>query len=80
MLFRSTKDPLLVEDGKCGIISEGYLTINRNGVSTTKLFRRDKYAPVKRVTLEATQTEEEENPADSGGVFNNLQVQADSQP
>ncbi len=56
----TTKDPLLVKDGKCGIISEGYLTINRNGVSTTKLFRRDKYAPVKRVTLEATQTEEEE--------------------
>lgn len=47
-----TNDLSLVASGKDGVISEGYLTVTKNGVSTTKLFRRDKYAPVKRVELD----------------------------
>lgn len=54
-----TDDESLVKEGRDGTVSEGYLTVTRNGVSVTKLFRRDKYAPIKRVVL---QTAEEEEP------------------
>lgn len=53
-----TTDSSLVKQGRDGIISEGYLTVQRNGLTTTRLFRRDKYAPIKRVVLE-TLTQEE---------------------
>lgn len=52
-----TNDSSLIADGKDGVISEGYLTVTRNGVKTTKLFRHDKYAPVKRVELDAPEEE-----------------------
>ncbi|MDE7306099.1 MAG: VanW family protein, partial [Clostridia bacterium] len=56
-----TDDINMVKDGKDGIISEGYLTITRNGVQKRVLFRRDKYAPVKKTVLaeeEETSTEQ----------------------
>ena len=46
-----TDDTALVREGKDGIISEGYLTITRNGVKKKVLFRRDKYLPVKKTVL-----------------------------
>lgn len=48
----TTSDISLVKEGRDGTVSEGYITITRGAVKTTKLFRRDKYAPVKRVVLE----------------------------
>lgn len=47
----ATEDISLVKDGRDGILSEGYLTVTRGGLKKTVLFRRDKYAPVKRVVL-----------------------------
>ncbi|MBO5327967.1 MAG: VanW family protein [Clostridia bacterium] len=38
----------IVEE-KCGIESEGYLTVTKNGVSKTTLIRKDKYAAVRGV-------------------------------
>ena len=55
-----TSDSALVRDGKNGVISEGYLTINRGGETKTVLFRRDKYAPVKRIELEQSEEQVEE--------------------
>lgn len=49
-----TKDGSLVKEGRDGTVSEGYLTVTRNGYTKTTLFRRDKYAPIKRVVLEQT--------------------------
>lgn len=52
-----------VKEGRDGILSEGYLTITRNGISKQVLFRRDKYSPIKKITLEAAEeetTEQEE--------------------
>ncbi len=54
-----TTDSALVKEGKDGIISEGYLTVKRNGITTSRLLRRDKYAPVKRVVLDSSLQEEE---------------------
>lgn len=48
----TTTDAALVKEGRDGIASEGYLTVTRGNVKKTVLFRRDKYAPVKRVVLE----------------------------
>lgn len=45
----TTDDVSRVREGKDGIISEGYLTVIKDGVRVTKLYRRDKYAPVKRI-------------------------------
>lgn len=47
----TTSDSSLVKEGRDGTVSEGYLTVTRNGTVKTTLFRRDKYAPVKRVVL-----------------------------
>ena len=46
-----TDDVNLVKEGKDGIISEGYLTVTRNGVQKKVLFRKDKYSPVKKTVL-----------------------------
>lgn len=46
-----TSDPLKVKEGKDGIVSEGYLCVERDGVKRDVLIRRDKYAPIKGVTL-----------------------------
>lgn len=43
------EDESLAKAGKDGTESEGYLTVKRNGIKKTVLFRKDKYAPVKRV-------------------------------
>lgn len=56
-----TPDESAVREGRDGIVSEGYLTINRNGTSKTVLFRRDKYAPIKRVVLEIAETKKEDS-------------------
>ena len=57
-----TEDINLVKDGKDGIISEGYLTVTRGGIKNTVLFRKDSYAPIKRVILNAP----EEIPLEEG--------------
>ncbi|MDE7452971.1 MAG: VanW family protein [Clostridia bacterium] len=55
-----TEDGSLVKEGRDGTESAGYLTVMRKGVLIKKkVLRRDKYAPVKRVTL-ATNTVEDE--------------------
>lgn len=46
-----TDDEAMVKEGKEGILSEGYLIITRNGIKKNVLFRKDRYAPVKRVVL-----------------------------
>lgn len=56
----TTTDSNLIKEGRNGTVSEGYLTINKNGASKTILFRRDKYAPVKRVVLEKYEEEQTE--------------------
>ena len=55
-----TDDIALVRSGRDGTISEGYLTVTKNGKSREILLRRDKYAPQKKVTLKTEQTEETE--------------------
>lgn len=55
-----TDDIALVRDGKDGIISEGYLTVTKNGVTNIKLIRRDKYAPQKRIVLKREELPPEE--------------------
>lgn len=55
-----TDDSSRVRAGRDGTVSEGYLTVTRNGITSTKLFRRDKYAPVKRVTLQPTEEQGED--------------------
>ena len=44
-------DPALVREGREGIISEGYLVINRAGFIKRVKIRNDKYLPQKRVIL-----------------------------
>lgn len=44
-------DPVLVREGRDGIISEGYLVINRSGFVKRIKLRNDKYLPQKRVIL-----------------------------
>ena len=51
-----TDDIALVRSGRTGTISEGYLTVTKNGFSRVIFLRRDKYAPQKKITLK---TEEE---------------------
>ncbi len=46
-----TDDINSVREGRDGIISEGYLTVTRNGIQKRTLFRRDKYAPLKKTVL-----------------------------
>lgn len=53
-------DESLAKDGKDGTVSEGYLTVKRNGINKTVLFRTDKYAPVKRI--EYVPPQDAENP------------------
>lgn len=55
-----TTDTTLVKEGKDGLESEGYLTVTRGGEKKTALFRKDKYAPVKRIVLDTAETEEKE--------------------
>ena len=63
-----TEDESLVKEGRDGTVSEGYLTVTRNGVSVTKLFRRDKYAPLKRVVLKADGEEETGDTGEAGEI------------
>lgn len=52
-----TEDSALVKDGRDGTESEGYLTVTRKGVVIKrKVLRRDKYAPIKKVTLSQPET------------------------
>ena len=46
-----TDDIALVRGGRDGIISEGYLTVTKNGVTREIFLRRDKYYPIKKITL-----------------------------
>lgn len=46
-----TENVALVRTGKDGIISEGYLTVIENGCRREILLRRDKYAPIKKISL-----------------------------
>ena len=54
-----TDNIALVRGGKDGTISEGYLTITKNGFTRVVFLRRDKYSPQKKITLK---TEEEMPP------------------
>ena len=54
-----TTDLSLIREGKDGIISEGYLTVTKDGVTRRIFLRRDKYSPQKKITLK---TEEETPP------------------
>ena len=45
-----TDNPEKVRDGKDGVLSEGYLVINRGGYQKRVLLRKDKYLPVKKIT------------------------------
>ncbi len=60
-----TDDLSLVKEGKDGTLSEGYLTITRGGIKKTVLFRKDKYAPIKRIVAEIDETEAPQNGADN---------------
>ncbi len=53
-----TDDIALVRGGRDGTISEGYLTVTKNGKSREILLRRDKYAPQKKITLKTEDAEE----------------------
>ena len=64
-----TDDIALVRGGKDGIISEGYLTISKNGVTREIFLRRDKYSPIKKITLK---TSEEQPPETQEIQENNL--------
>ena len=56
-----TDDIALVREGRDGTVSEGYLTVTKNGYTRVIFLRRDKYSPQKKITLK---TEEDilENP------------------
>ena len=43
-------DPAKAREGKDGLLSEGYLEITKNGYKKSVLIRKDKYAPVKKLT------------------------------
>ena len=45
-----TDNPEKARDGKDGVLSEGYLVINRGGYQKRVLLRKDKYLPVKKIT------------------------------
>lgn len=55
-----TNDIALVRDGRDGTVSEGYLTVTKNGETREILLRRDKYAPQKKITLKTEEEIEEE--------------------
>lgn len=57
-------DPALVREGKDGVLSEGYLVINRSGFVRKIKLRTDRYAPQKRVTLAAGPPETQEQEAE----------------
>ena len=59
-----TDNIALVRGGKSGVISEGYLTVTKNGISREIFLRRDKYAPQKKITLK-TSDDLTENPENS---------------
>ena len=46
-----TDDIALVRDGRAGTVSEGYLTVTKNGITRITFLRRDKYSPLKKITL-----------------------------
>ncbi len=56
-------DPSLVKEGKDGIVSEGYLIINRAGFVKKIKLRTDRYAPQKRIKLAPASAEQEKEPS-----------------
>lgn len=56
----TTNDENKVKAGKEGITSEGYLTVTRNGIKKTVLFRKDRYAPIKRIVYDGEEKESSE--------------------
>ena len=56
-----TDDIELVREGRSGTISEGYLSVTKNGYTHIIFLRRDKYSPQKKITLK-TAEEIDENP------------------
>ena len=50
-----TEDIALVRGGKDGIISEGYLCVTEKGVTHKIFLRRDKYSPIKKITLKTAE-------------------------
>lgn len=44
-----TEDIKKQRDGKDGVISQGFLTVEKDGKTRVKLLRKDRYAPVKRL-------------------------------
>lgn len=66
-----TDDIALVRDGRDGIISEGYLSVKKDGRTEIRLLRRDKYAPQKRVVLKTEECPpEEEQPSAEEEISN----------
>ena len=56
-----TDDIASVRNGKNGTVSEGYLTVTKNGYTRIIFLRRDKYSPQRKITLK-TAEEADENP------------------
>ena len=56
-----TDNIALVREGKNGTVSEGYITVTEKGVTRVIFLRRDKYSPIKKITLK-TGGESEEIP------------------
>lgn len=52
-------DPAKARNGKDGLLSEGYLEITKNGYKKSVLIRKDKYAPVKKLTYPDSQSQEQ---------------------
>ena len=64
-----TDNTELVRAGRNGTISEGYLTVTKNGFTKVIFLRRDKYSPQKKITLK---TVEELSPENVENPENNL--------
>ena len=56
-----TDDIALVRGGRDGTVSEGYLTVTENGVPRKIFLRRDKYSPIKKITLKTAEELPPEN-------------------
>ena len=56
-----TDNAELVRAGRNGTVSEGYLTVTKNGFTRVIFLRRDKYSPQKKITLKMEE-QIDENP------------------
>ena len=67
-------DPAKARAGKEGILSEGYLVINRGGFIKRVKLRRDKYLPQKRVIFSGNPLPEEQGETQSGQSINSAET------